>query len=261
MTPDSNAIPQPLDKTLQEQVLKYLDTVRSELGDEEWKSHVKKQVLQAHRVGGTYLDFWREQLKDPKYAWVDEPSIKAQATSMPMGTTDMNTLLAQTFKSRMPGMKTQAQFTAFRAAFDAFEVVVNSIFSEDKNREQEGRKLLDQSLLACKQATEISRKLADVPEAATSKAADDFKKPPAEFQEYDIQQALLGELSQMKDFAELKLWYNETKARRDTIKSQMLRNVLMDAIRSAYIVLEKAAKAAENPAVASEVAPDPVPEG
>jgi len=132
----------------------------------------------------------------------------------------------------MPGLKTQAQFTAFRAGFDAFRAVMTAILDGDSAKELEARKILDMTFTATRQATEIGRQLADVPEAATSKAAEDFKRPPAEFQEHDIQQQLLAELRQQGDLNSLKEWYESTKERRDLIRTQILRNVLIDAIRA-----------------------------
>lgn len=227
----------PLDNQIHESVLQYLQTVRKELGEDAWKAAVTKQVIQAFRMGGNYEDFWREKLKGEEFSWIDADALKKQAASLPAEAMDVNNVLAQTFKKRMPGMKTQAQFNTFRAAFDAFEAVVNNIFNGNSEKEAESRQLLDQAFTACKQATDISRKLADVPEAATSKAAEEFKKPPAEFAEYDIQQSLLGELGAVQDLDQLKQWYETSKPRRDAVKSQTLRNVLMDAIRSRKMAL------------------------
>ncbi len=236
----ANVNPNPMDKQLQESVLQYLETVKKELGEEEWKNAIRKQVTQAFRMGGTYEDFWREHVK--AYDWINLDELKAKAAATPAGVTDINSILAQTFKNRMPGMKTQGQFSAFRGAFDAFEAVVNTIFNVDQDREVEARKLLDQAFLACKQATEISRKLEAVPEAATSKEAEEFKRPPTEFQEYDVQQQLLGELAKAQSLDELKQWYEESKLRRASVKSQSLRDILYDAIRARRLALTPAAE-------------------
>jgi hypothetical protein len=138
----------------------------------------------------------------------------------------------------MPALKTQGQFTTFRAAFDAFEAVVNSIFTGDAVKEAEFRKVLETAFTACKQATELTRKLEAVPEAAVSKAAEEFKKPPAEFEEYNVQRGLLEEMSAINDYDLLQTWYLETKTRRDAVKSQTLRNVLIDAIRNRNMELK-----------------------
>ncbi len=232
--------PNPFDNQIHTSVMQFLATVKKELGEDAWKQAVKKQVMQAFRMGGNYEYFWREQLKAEEYSWLNADELKQQASQMPAEAMDVNNVLAQTFKKRMPGMKTQAQFNTFRAAFDAFEAVVNNIFSGNAEKEAESRQLLDQAFTACKQATDISRKLEAVPEAATSKAAEEFKKPPAEFAEYDVQQALLGELGRLQSLDDLKQWYEESKPRRDSVKSQTLRNVLMDAIRGRKMALTPA---------------------
>lgn len=219
-------------------VVDYLATVRRELGDDAWKAEIKKLALQAFRMGGTHEEFWRDLIKD--FDWITADELKAQAQAMPAGGLDINHLMAQALKTQMPGLKTQAQFNTFRAAFEAFQAVCSAIFDGDASRETEARKILDTTLTACRQATDISRKLADVPEAATSKASEEFKKAPAEFQEYDIQQRLLGELGRIKDLDELKQWYEETKPLRDSVKSQTLRNILLDAVRGRKLALTPA---------------------
>lgn len=226
----------PMDQQIQTAVLQYLDLVRREQGEDAWKAAVKKQVLQALQLGGTWEDFWRSQAR--QYEWLDLEQLARDAASAPSQATDLNTLLASTFRKRMPGMKTQAQFTTFRAAFDAFEAVVNSIFSSNRGQETEARKLLEMAFNACRQATDISQKLGEVPEAASSKASAEFKQPPAEFAEFDVQQALLGELAGIQTLEGLKRWYGETKERRDSIRSQTLRDVLIDAVRSRKLSLE-----------------------
>jgi hypothetical protein len=186
-------------------------------------------------MGGAHETFWRNLIKD--YDWVSADELKSQAQSMGSTGGDINQLLAQALKTHIPGLKTQAQFNAFRAAFDAFHAVVGAIFDTDGPREEESRKLLDTAFLACKQATDITRKLSEVPEAASSKAAEEFKKAPAEFQEYDIQQQLLGELGRLQDLNTLTEWYKASKDRIDLVKSQTLRNILLDAVRARKIAL------------------------
>ena len=228
----------PFDKQVHASVMDFLGTVKKELGEDAWKAAVKKQVMQALRLGGNYEDFWKEKAKDPEFAWLDLEETRKQVAAMPaVDGPDVNTLLSQTLGKRMPGMKTQAQFNTFRAAFEAFEAVINNIFSGNAAQEAEARKILETAFTACRQATDISRKLADVPEAATSKAADEFKKAPAEFQEYDVQQKLLGELGRLQGLDELKAWYEASKPERDSVKSQTLRNVLLDSIRARKLAL------------------------
>jgi hypothetical protein len=89
----------------------------------------------------------------------------------------------------------------------------------------------------CKQATHLGRKLEDVPEVATSKASNEFKRTPYEFEEYDVQQKLLEELGNITDPSGFEHWYQETKERRNSVKSDSLKNTLYDAIRARKIAL------------------------
>jgi hypothetical protein len=219
----------------QVKVTDYLETVRRELGEDAWKAEIKKLALQAFRMGGAHEDFWRNIIKD--FDWISADELKEQAVAMPSKGPDINNLLAQALKMTMPGLKTQAQFNTYRAAFDAFQAVVSNIFAGDAAKEAEARGILDMALLACRQSTDAARKLADVPEAANSKAAEEHKNPPAEFQEYDVQQQLLGELGAVHDLDELQRWYVATKDKRDAVKSQTLRDILMDAIRNRKLAL------------------------
>jgi hypothetical protein len=218
-------------------VVDFLKTVKEQLGEEAWKAEIRKLSLKAFQMGGAHEQFWRDLIKD--YDWINADEVKKQAEAMPHGGLDMDQVLTQALKSTMPSLKTQAQFNTFRAAFDAFRATMNAIFEGDGAKELESRKILDLSFTAAKQATDISRKLEDVPEAATSKASEEFKTPPAEFQEYDVQRKLLKELDDLKDTEALTAWYADTKAERERIRSQTLRNVLMDAIRDRKLALQK----------------------
>lgn len=214
-------------------VVEYLDKYREQLGEEAWKAEIRRLALQGFVMGGAHKAFWQDLVKD--FDWVNAEELEAQAGNG--GPPDINQVLAQAVKQTMPSCKTQAQFTTFRSAYDAFRATIEAIFEEDKPKEEEARKILDLAFTAAKQATEISRQLRDVPEAATSKESEEFKKPPAEFQEHDVQQKLLGELSALDDLGSLQAWYERTRPQRDSVKSQLLRNVLMDAIRNRKLAL------------------------
>ena len=220
-------------------VVDYLAQLREKLGEDAWRAEIKKLALQAFQMGGQHEAFWREQIKD--FDWISADDLKAQAAALPPeAKLDVNQLMAQALKARMPSCKTQAQFSAFKATFEAFEALANAIFNQDPIKEMEFRKVLDTGFLACKQATEISRKLEAVPEAATSKAAAEFMASPLEFEEYDIQRELLAEVQGFQVLGELRDWYADpdNKARMNKVKSQTLRDVLMDTIRSRIIELK-----------------------
>ncbi len=219
-------------------VVDYLAQLREKLGEDAWRAEIKKLALQAFQMGGQHEAFWREQIKD--YDWISADELKTQATALPPeAKLDVNQLMAQALKARMPACKTQAQFNAFKATFEAFEALVNAIFTEDVMKELEFRKVLETGYQACKQATEISRKLEAVPEAATSKTAEEFMRSPLEFEEYDIQRDLLAEVAAFQTKVELRDWYADpkNKARMNAVKSQTLRDVLMDTIRARIVEL------------------------
>jgi hypothetical protein len=132
----------------------------------------------------------------------------------------------------MPAVTSQAQFNAFMASFDALRFTFNEICAGNLAQETEGRKALDMSLELGRKVTEVTEQLKDIPEAATSKAAEEYKNPPAQYYEYDIQRALLSELEQLAELDKLNEWYSLTKERREMVKTSSLRNALFDAIRS-----------------------------
>ena len=71
-----------------------------------------------------------------------------------------------------------------------------------------------------------------MPEESRGPASSAFTTPPKEYEEYDLQKRLLLELDRLPDQGELVAWYEKTKADRERIVSQSLRNVLIDAIRA-----------------------------
>jgi len=142
-------------------------------------------------------------------------------------------LMADALKQLIPGIKTQAQLTAFMVAFDSFRVLVTALIDGNKEQEGVGRDLLSKSLEAVRTASELSAKFAELPEdQKLSSTANSFVAPPTHFLEYDIQKRLLSELSRITTMEELNTWYVSTKEDRDRVVSQSLRNILMDSIRS-----------------------------
>jgi hypothetical protein len=143
-------------------------------------------------------------------------------------------------QQQLPGLKSQAQFTAFNAAFEAFRGVMNGIFEDKPELEKAARDALESAFKAAKQVTELTARLTEDPEAATSKAAEEFKQPPAEFGEYDEQRKLMSELAGIQTHRDLMDWYKTNKPRLDRVKSPSLRNPLIDAIRERKVAHEKA---------------------
>jgi hypothetical protein len=166
--------------------------------------------------------FAREAFKDV----VDFDCVVAQRAQMPAD----NPILAA-IQQQVPGIKSQAQFNVFMAAFDALRATMNAIFLGNPEDEAKGLKALESAYTAARKATEITNKLADVPEAATSKAAEEFKTPPKQFTEASEQRDLIAELEGIKSLEALNAWYSSNRTRIDRVVSQSLRNSLFDAIR------------------------------
>jgi len=147
-------------------------------------------------------------------------------------------MLAEALRSQMPSCKTQMQFNTFMPAFDAFRLLVDSVFSMDPQREVECRDIFEKALKACREVTEIGQKLEEIPIESRSKASSSFTQPPNEFHEYDIQKRLLTELLAIDTWDKLTEWYAATKELQDRVMSQPLRNGLFDQIRAKRIALQ-----------------------
>jgi hypothetical protein len=135
-------------------------------------------------------------------------------------------------KQQMPALKSQAQFNAFMASFEALRGLMNAIFAQNAEGENQMREALETSFDAARKITEVTVKLEEVPEAATSKDAEEFKKPPTQFGEYDIQRQLLSELGTLHTSDGLMDWYWKKRKQIDEVVSPTLRNPLLDAIRA-----------------------------
>jgi len=156
-------------------------------------------------------------------------------------TPEMEKVVLEAMRTQVPALRTQAQYNAFMAAFDAFRFKMNSIFAGDSAKEAEATKALDSGFDVARKMTEIIAKIQEVPEIAQGPNASMFTQPPAQLQEHDIQRALLSELGQCETLEELTDWYSATptKERRDKIVSQQLRNVFFDAVRTKQEELKK----------------------
>lgn len=134
-------------------------------------------------------------------------------------------------KQSLPAMRSQAQFNVFMAGFDAFRGVLNSIFAKDPRAEADFLAALHKSFEVARQTTDLTERLTEVPEAAGSKLADEYREPPRQFGEYDVQRALLTELEGLSDLGALTRWWAENRKRIDDVVSPSLRNPLIDAVR------------------------------
>ncbi len=140
-------------------------------------------------------------------------------------------------KQRLPSLKSQAQFNVFLTALDSLCVAFEGIFGGDTAKADQGWSAVRTTFDLASRVTEATNRLQDVPDAASSKEADAFKQPPAQFGEYDAVKGLLSELEDCTSLEALNRWYADTKERRERIVSQGLRDSLVDAVRQRKIGL------------------------
>lgn len=202
----------------------YLDNYRATHGEDAWRGEVTRLASAAIKVGPTHEAHWRELTKS--YEWLDWSALKEQPMDKKAGE-----VMAEMLKQHMPGIKSQAQYDAVLGALDCTTMALNAILTGDPAKEEEALKALDLAFRAARKSTELTNKLEEVPEAVSSKAGDAFKKPPAQYQERDVQVQLLSELLTISNADELNRWYAATKTQRDQIVTQSLRNDLLDQIR------------------------------
>jgi hypothetical protein len=206
-----------------EAMKQHLNGIRARYGDEAYKSAATDVARQFVQQGGEAARMAREAFGDT----VDFDNLSSPTTS-PMSAD--NPIIAA-IQQQVPGIKTQAQFNAFMAGFDALRLVMDAIFQGNAAREIDGHKALVAAFDVARKSTMISEKLADTPEAAVSKAAAEFKDPPRQFVEQSLQRDLLAEVDKFKSVEDLTRWYADNRARLDQVVSQSLRNELFDTIR------------------------------
>jgi len=187
--------------------------------------------------GETFLkNLW----PDLDLAPIREEAEKKAAAAPPPPSMNPHEVMLNAIRGQIPNMKTQAQFTLFMRAFDAFRLTLNAAFGLDKDTYDKGKQALLMVVETAFSMSEVVEKLAENPEAATSASAEEFKTPPKEFHEYDTQKSLLVELGMLKTSEELQRWYDNNRTRMDGVVSSTLRNELFDAIREKKKALSEA---------------------
>ena len=213
-----------------DQMLSQLSTIKERYGDAAYQRAAMQAAKLLIRQGGEIEAVARDVLKDVvDFSAIDnEP--KEPAKNSPQMSSDQ--MMVEAIRQQMPGIQTQAQFNLFMTAFDALRLYLNSVFLNQKEAAEKAREALNKALDAAGQVTELSEKLSQVPEAAQSKEAEDFKRPPLQFHEYDVQKALLTELILITSPEQLGQWYAANRATIDQVISPQFRNPLLDAIRA-----------------------------
>jgi hypothetical protein len=221
-----------------------LNDIRKRYGDGPWREAILKFGVDCLNAGGQTEHFAKEMingLASEGLSWeqVEAAAAKQAIPKNPAPT--MDEMFMKALQQQLPGLKSQAQFTAFQGAFEAFRAVSNAILAKNKEGETSAKEALEKGFETLRMATDLTQKLEDVPEAATSAEAEEFKRPPAEFQEYDVQRSLLSELTKISTLSELNEWWKTNRQRVDQVKNPSLRNPLIDLVR------EKKAQLATTP--------------
>ena len=115
------------------------------------------------------------------------------------------------------------------SCFESLQHYLNASFGRDTATAKKLREGLDKALDLAPKMTEVTERLEDTPEATTNK---DFVKPPDQFTEEATQKELLEELGRLSSRSGLQSWYEDQRARIDTVVSPSLRDKLFDAIRA-----------------------------
>lgn len=209
--------------------LKRFAHIRQTQGDEAWHRAIHDHCVNVLAGRDPSFEPYVQSFMDG-LDFIDQDEVRKDAARLKASPPQDPFMAA--LQQQMPALKSQAQFNAFMASFEALRAVANGIFAQDVAAASRARAALDTSFEALKKVTEVTLKLEEVPEAATSKAAEDFKRPPAQFGEYDVQRQLLSELEHLPTVSALNEWYVANRGKIDTVVSPTLRNPLLDAIRA-----------------------------
>jgi hypothetical protein len=228
-------------------LIAHFDKIRASQGEEAWQEAIRSFVREGLRNGGKTAIFVQSLAR--QFDFVDLSAIHAEIdhdTSPPKAVGAPNedpfrpdeNLFAQALRSQIPGLKSQGQINAFMVSFEAYREVVNSILDGNTEKGLKAREALSMSFEAIRQATELTRKLEEVPEAATSTASDDFRAGTATWTEYDKQRKLLSELEGLRSFSDMQDWWTTNRKRIDEVQTPGLRNPLLDLVRAKKAALQ-----------------------
>ena len=225
--------------------------IRTTQGEEAYREAVRSFIRKGLSEGGQsarfvaslargldFIDFETLQA-EVGVAEVVEPPPATEPSPEPATepATEVPNAFAEALRSQLPGLQSKAQANAFMVSFEAYRAVVNAILSGHMDKELQARETLSASFNTIRQATEITNKLREVPEAATSLASDEFRTAPAQWTEYDKQRKLLNELEGLRSLSDLSDWWKTNRKRIDEIQTPGLRNPLLDLVRSKKVSL------------------------
>ena len=208
----------------------HFEKIRSEQGEEAYlkaRSNFARVMILKPRGD----EFLKSAFPDLDLEAV-RAEVAKQVPAAPSVVPNPQEAMLQAIRAQIPNLKTQAQFNLFMKTFDALRLTLNAAFGLDESAFNEGKKALDLALNSALAISKVVDQLQEMPEAATSLAAEEFKQPPREFQEYDVHKSLVTELGMISNSAELHRWYDKNRSRIDQVVSQSLRDDLFDKIRS-----------------------------
>lgn len=209
-------------KINREELLRTLEEVRALEGDEAYYKarHTLALLLVGTEAG---RDFLAETFAD-----LDVESVWREAEASKTAT-DQD--LFNLMRLQVPNLKTQAQFDAYRLAFEALSYMANAYFAGDGPLAERSRSALNQAIEAIQEASKLVEMAQAIPPEDRSQGVTDALRPPREFTEVEEQRRLLAELDALKDLASLNQWYHDSRSRMEVVVSQPYRNQLFDAIR------------------------------
>lgn len=210
-------------------LMSHFEKIRKEQGEEAYQK-ARKDFAVAMVMKDRGEEYVKNAFPDLNIEALREEA-RTKFPQPPGGGTPEEAVL-HAMRQQIPNMKTQAQFNIFMASFDAMRHTLNAAFGTDKTGFEKGKEAVIKALNSAFTISEVVEKLKENPEAATSKVAAEFKDPPKEFAEYDVQRGLLAEVPGLETLAELNRWYEKNKPQIDRVVSQTLRNELFDAIRA-----------------------------
>jgi hypothetical protein len=205
----------------------HFEKIRSEQGEEAYQKARRNFAL------GMILKprgdlFLKNAFPDLDLDALREEAEKSQPVPPPQ--VNPQEVMLNFMRQQVPNLKTQVQFDLFMQCFDAMRKAMNAAFGLDKTSYEQFKGALDMLMATGLKVTEAVEQLKENPEASTN---EDFKQAPKQFQEQDVQTALMTELSLIQSGDELQQWYAANKDRiHGQVVSPVLRNQLLDSIRA-----------------------------
>ena len=116
-------------------VIDHLKNYRTRHGDEAWRKEVIRLASAAIRTSPQHEAFWKGIVEGKDFDWLDweelhETAIMGDDVSNDPASPspDMQAQMLEAMKAQLPGLKTQAQLTAFMGCFEALQLTLKAIY-------------------------------------------------------------------------------------------------------------------------------------